>query len=505
MKKRILTILLAGLLTMSAVACANNPSQNPGTTSGSNDNTTATSGTTGTTGTTGNNSGSYQDVNEKVYAVIDKLNLRTAPDTSASSLTGLTVNITTEMVRTKYNSSWSKVTYEGKEYYVSSAYLTTDDIGARYFTAHAAKTMYATDSNVRVRLYPTTHSELSKPEHIIKKLEKNDTVTVVGTSEKWYQISMEGKLYYVSVDYLSATEVSGQSSLGNYIEAFREAALPQAQTMYISTEQANLRLYPSNDNAFSYIIDTYQKNDAVTVVSKATINGTLWAQILVYDAQDPAAPPARYYISHDCLTPVQGGTSIDLPTLLSQYPTFKTYPETVKMYVSNKVETSMPVRTSPVLPNVDPAEKPNEYYANCLDSALWPKAKAEISVVAYGTGDHTGWYIISYENGFHFVKAVHLTTNANGEPVLTLDIVLSTYTDLKQCTEEAMVILKDTNYYSKPTMKAEDKLGTYHANDRVTVIAKGTVGAYGVYVIKDANGNCMFITSESSNVSPVAP
>lgn len=504
MKKNILTILLAGLLTMSAISCANNPSTNP-------NNTGDPTSQTSSSGTTNNNQdppivnppeSDYTTVDETVYAVVKNLNLRTSASTSDSALANIQLPFGTELHRTKYNSTWSKVTYNGTEYYVASVYLTRDDINAKHFTAITPKEMYATDA-VKVRLYPSTHTELSKREHIIKTLKKNDAVTVVATGSGWYQIRIDEKLYYVASKYLSDTKASGVESLGDYLTAFRNGSYTQPQTMFIATEEANVRLYPSFDNSFSTIVDTYQKGTQVTVIAQAMVNGKMWTQISVPNADDPAAPSARYYVSLDCLSATQGGSSLDLTQLLNLYTGFKIYPEEKTMYVTNDVENGLVIRISPSIPNAEPGSK--EYYANCLEASLWPKAKTAITVSAYGTGDHSGWYIINYENGYYFVKANYLTTNANGTPVLTLEAVLGAYSTLRQCTETEMVILKDTNYYSAPSMKAEEKIGTYTTNDRVTVIAEGTVGEYGIYVIKGADGNCYFITSEPTNVAPVTP
>ena len=495
MKKRILTILLAGLLSVSATSCMINPSQNPGT-----------SGTGTTTTTTGNQDpgtspDQFREVNETVYAVVDNLNLRISADTQPSTI-AKQVAFKTELQRVGVNNTWSKVKCAGDDtvYFVSTAYLTTDDIAVKHFTAHAEKTMYATEA-VKVRHYPTTHEELSKKEHILKTLQKNESVLVVGTGNGWYQVKFAGddKFYYVSSDYLSTTQVSTQDGLGDYIKAFKDGAYTQPQQMYIATDSANVRKYPSADNSFSSIVDTYVKGTAVTVVAQATINSRLWAQISVPDATDPAAPPAMYYISLDCLSATQGGASLDLAQTLAIYTNFKTYsnPTTKTMYVANTVETSLVIRTSPSIP------EGNDAYTNCIDSTLWPKAKAELTVVAYGTATHAGWYIINYQNGFYFVSAIYLTPNSNGTPVLTLEAVLATYKTLEVCTETEMKILKPTNYYSAPTMQNDVKLGTFTADQRVTVIAKGTVENYEIYVIKGTDGNCWFITSDAQSVAPV--
>ena len=491
MKKKILTILLAGLMAMSAISCGE-PSVNP------NENPNGTSGPTGTTGTTGTtqppvNTDQYITANDVVYAVVNNLNLRTAPSTSASA--PKQVAFATELVRVKYNSNWTVVNYDGAEYYVSTAYLTTDDIAAKKFTPHAEKEMYATEA-VKVRLYPTTHAELSKAEHILKTLKANDAVTVVGTGTGWYQVKIDGKLYYVAASYLSTTKKSGVESLGDYVTQFKNGAYNQPQTMFIATDEANVRLYPSSA-AFSFIVDTLQKGDRGSVVAQATINGNVWAQIQIEDPNDPAAPPAKYYISLDCLSATEGGASLDLTQLLTLYPSFKTYTEPKTMYVATTVEVSLAVRLSPSIPAAP------DTYANCLDSALWPKAKTTLTVVAYGTGTNAGWSIISYANGFYFVNTVYLTPNANGTPVLTLEAVLAQYPSITQCTEKSMVILKNTNYYSVPSMAAAEKLGTFEAGKTVTVIASGMVGAYDIYVIKGEDGNCWFITADASYVGAI--
>lgn len=65
----------------------------------------------------------YSAVDETVYVTGDRVNLRTSGSTSATVVTKLNKGV--ELKRTGYSDKWSRVTYDGKECYISSDYLST--------------------------------------------------------------------------------------------------------------------------------------------------------------------------------------------------------------------------------------------------------------------------------------------------------------------------------------------------------------------------------------------
>lgn len=77
----------------------------------------------------------FDDVNETVYVieflggmVVEGLHLRNSLSFDSTSNIVHTVEPNTELTRIGFNESWSKVLYEGEEYYCSTRYLTTEKI-----------------------------------------------------------------------------------------------------------------------------------------------------------------------------------------------------------------------------------------------------------------------------------------------------------------------------------------------------------------------------------------
>ena len=122
MKKRILALLLTGLLVMSAAACQKT-TENPNLNGTTNHTTTTTGPDNPPPPQTG-----YTTVDEDVYAVAD-IALRTSASTTEQP--ALTVPFKTALHRVKYSSSWSVVEYNNTEYYVLTSLLTTDDLEAK--------------------------------------------------------------------------------------------------------------------------------------------------------------------------------------------------------------------------------------------------------------------------------------------------------------------------------------------------------------------------------------
>ena len=71
--------------------------------------------------------GTWREVSDTVYAGVDSLNLRTAPQTGSSTI-AKKVNAGQKLTRTETNGVWSKVTMEGDStvYYVANTWLSTN-------------------------------------------------------------------------------------------------------------------------------------------------------------------------------------------------------------------------------------------------------------------------------------------------------------------------------------------------------------------------------------------
>ena len=98
----------------------------------------------------------YAPADETVYISAKNAGLKLAEDTTRS----ITLGITTELHRIGKSTSWSKVEYQGAQYYIASSLLTTDDLGEKTFTA-CQKTLYVNTGSVNVRLYASAENTFS--------------------------------------------------------------------------------------------------------------------------------------------------------------------------------------------------------------------------------------------------------------------------------------------------------------------------------------------------------
>ena len=116
LKRSISLMILAGVLAASLASCAVS-SDDPESTKGSSENPQYTytndGGNTPVTPTVDPEDVVYTPVNETVYVISENASFRLVSDTSQTAKFGLI----TEMTRTGYSSSWSKVQYEGAEYW----------------------------------------------------------------------------------------------------------------------------------------------------------------------------------------------------------------------------------------------------------------------------------------------------------------------------------------------------------------------------------------------------
>lgn len=470
MKKRILTLLLAGLLAMSAIAC-NNPTENPNLTGGNGVDTAPIV----------TDEDGFQIVNETVYALVDELNLRTEASTVGDA--AKKVDFATEMTRVKYGTRWSVVSYEGVEYYVMTDYITTDDLGLKTFTPLTTeKIMHATTSGVNVRLYPSSNTMIK--DNLLKKLTLNETVAVIAESADWYQIKLDGKKYYVYAEYFEEGEVPSINDLGDYKTKFENGKLETPQTMYIINDSTRFRTLPSTED-YSEVITSYASGTPVTVIAVAKVNGSKWAKVEAPIKPDnPAAGTMEGYIRYDMLSLVKEADNKKLESLLAAY-TFEEFDEEKTMYVAKDNTKGLNVRTSPSTTGNVKGSLPSE---------------EEITVVAYGTGEFEGWYMIEYKDeGYFFVSAAYVTEEKGGKASLTSDSYKE-YSELTAYAEPTKMVVKESGAirFVAPELNDENQSGdALQAGAEVTVIAAGTYTKgtmnYKVFFVKDANGGYWFI------------
>ena len=127
------------------------------------------------------------------------LNMRSEPNTSSSVVTCLPRG--TVVVLTGQSDGWYQVAYRGSTGYMSSEYLS---ISTSADSAFGDGTV--TGNAVNIRSGPSTSDS------IVGSRSKGDTLSVIGVSDNWYKVSLNGTTGYIRSDYLSLGSGSGSSS-----------------------------------------------------------------------------------------------------------------------------------------------------------------------------------------------------------------------------------------------------------------------------------------------------
>lgn len=473
MKKRILALLLTGLIAMSAVACKE-PIENPNLTGGSNNTNATTAPIQGVVDLDG-----FTAVNETVYAVVDGLNLRAEPSSTAQ--VKYTVNFKTALNRIKVKADWSVVKYEGGEYYVMTQYLMTETFAA------CSEVMHVSDpKGANVRRYPTTVDS-----NIYKSLSQYAEVNVIGKTSQWCEVMIDGSAYYISANLLTSGATPKLEDLGDFEAKFAAGACNK--TMFTTSAETNLRLYPSWENNYSPVKDTIPQGSEVTVIAIAKVNDKYgeWAKVRVHaDFDDPNSSMVERYIRLSLLSESLVSNN-DLDSLLNHYG-FERFDKV--LYVSTDVseDSSLPIRIDPTYPTS------GDVYANCISSTKWPKRLASLTVVAKGNFDGNGWYIVHYDGAYYFVGTAYLTPDSNGKPVLTLDAVLAKYPTLSACTVTNKAATQGGYIFNTPVLEG-NKSADLEVGKSYKIVAQGTYQGFSVYVFEDENGSCWFVDQSKFN------
>ncbi len=209
MNRRLLAIFAAILLTASLCACREEQETNE---SGSKDNIIIDT-TSGTDTSDETESGNKEDttneipvtdlkfVDEKgtVYTIspTGAVNLRSEPVVADSTKKDSVENGTElQKIAVSEDGSWTKVVYDGQEYYIKSAYLTTLKNLDEGFTA-VSKTLTMAGS-LYVRVAPSMDNEA------IDTLNEGDKIEVIAenTETGWYKIKFDGT--YAKEGYIAS-------------------------------------------------------------------------------------------------------------------------------------------------------------------------------------------------------------------------------------------------------------------------------------------------------------
>ncbi len=470
MKKRILALLLAGLLTASLTACISRTGDREDPTDGGTEAKQTKPPVIVTTAPPVVET--WKEVDEQVYVTVEKLQLRVE---TASAVGAVEVSGATKLHRIKTSAAWSLVEYNGKQYYARNDSLTTDDLLGDTFTTCTETKMYVTEA-VNIRKYASSTAAISTK---IDALKVNDEVTVVAKGDKWVKIKYTNTdnttaYYFVFAECLSSV---------NFNEFFTACADTQ---MYVILDNVNLRSTPIADASGKNIVGSRKKDDVVVVVAKGTGDFESWSKIKVADEVKEGDPQtySYYYISSSCLSDTKGGTAQTNPTLeelLNTYQTFSKCDEKT-MYVLK--DNSIKTRKTPV-------------FEGDTNVGVYLSELTAVKVVATGTAEGTPCYIIKMDNGeYHFVTTKYLTPNEDGSAQApTLQEILAQYqATFEACTPKTVTATQKVNCYNTPTTSTTVPLALEKGN-QVTLVAVGKGDASVWCIIQAENGTCYFAAS----------
>lgn len=509
MKKRILALLLAGVLTASLVSCVGGGEKD--TDDQGSDNVTTDDGTD-----TGYKP-SEDELEEDDYWIeeTDTLYthstayLREEPDGSADSVT--TISACSKLTRTKFSSTWSYVTYvdeeSGNTYegYISNNYVTKTDITGADFepVTGGTQTYYALNA-LNARKYPVA-AEYST---VMGSYKKDDEITVVASNGTWLKVNYETDedsgetlYYYVSALYVSAEKGGDPLATNSYEGAFVEVV--PTKTMYTSEAGLRLRSEPVIDK--STILYTFDNAGVKVVVTKqgnvANESGVImaWSYVTAFIPAEKVGDPATVkegYIATEYLTEENPGilNLNSLSDILAIYPSFtKVDPAKVMYIVKNTNEnTSVTLRATPEIKS-----------SNVISSVVTKKdavKPTEIKVVATNNAD---WYIMERTDAkgnisYAFITALpsFVTSDPTGAVKVTLENLIAAYPNFQLLeTPRTITAEKPANGYYLPEVQ---KTVPYpmQTGASATLVAVET-GAIPTWYVIDVSGTLYFVPMES--------
>lgn len=487
MKKRLFALLLAGLLTASMISCSRSSSGKTNTVGGGEN-------TLDLPSSSGNNqddpidnpSDSFRPVDLTVYT-IEETPLYAEPNTESEQVEA-SIPALTELHTTKKSVYWYYVELaDGKVGYVPAADLTEVDLFAKTFVEiDGGKTLYVSNADgLNVRLYPCTDTTLELST-IQGSYDFNDEVKAVAVSPDgdWYQIKYDDngteKLYFVSASLLSEFPTIDYTDESLWAEHFTELSEPQ--TCYINSAKVNLRKAPSEDKSVSKV--TLTLDTEVTVYKTGSFEGREWSYVKAWYKGD-TGEGGRWeygYVASEMLADSLSGAHTDLDDLIKMYPELTELDAEITLYTMGSVN----IRTAP-----DSTNDGN------IETTL---VKATpVSVVATGMYNGTTWAVISHavnaddDPAYYFISYAWLTTDSAGNPVVTLEGLITKYPQFKACAEVPATVAAETaNYYAAPDFSTKAE-GTLELGDTVTLVATEQGDEAIWWIIKTAEGNLYFI------------
>ncbi|MGI6167272.1 MAG: SH3 domain-containing protein [Eubacteriales bacterium] len=130
----------------------------------------------------------FTPVDQTVYVTGENVNVRSAPSVTGDIIAVLHYGDDIRCVGT--SEKWYKIIYADKECYISSDYVTFDNISGNDFEA-VNDTVYVTTDYVNLRRGPSTATE------IMANLTKGASLTRIGRNAEWSKVLYNGNQYYI--------------------------------------------------------------------------------------------------------------------------------------------------------------------------------------------------------------------------------------------------------------------------------------------------------------------
>ncbi|MED3952794.1 SH3 domain-containing protein [Priestia aryabhattai] len=203
------------------------------------------------------------DAAESAKVTATSLNVRATPSTSGAIVgkvtKGNTVNIVDE------SKGWAKITYNGKEAWISSQYINKTQTNSTSTANSTSKSAVVNASSLNVR------SSASTSASIVTNLSRGSKVTVVKESGSWSQIkTAAGQTGWVASQYLQAG--SGSSTPTS------NSGSTTSKSAVVNASSLNVR---SSASTSASVVANLPRNSKVTVVKES---GS-WSQIKTASGQ----------------------------------------------------------------------------------------------------------------------------------------------------------------------------------------------------------------------------
>ncbi|PFL03353.1 N-acetylmuramoyl-L-alanine amidase [Priestia megaterium] len=203
------------------------------------------------------------DAAESAKVTATSLNVRATPSTSGAIVGKITKGNTVDIV--DESKGWAKITYNGKEAWISSQYINKTQTNSTSTANSTSKSAVVNASSLNVR------SSASTSASIVTNLPSNSKVTVVKVSGSWSQIkTASGQTGWVASQYLKAD--SGSSAPA------KDSSSTTSKSAVVNASSLNVR---SSASTSASIVTNLSRNAKVTV---GKVSGS-WSQIKTASGQ----------------------------------------------------------------------------------------------------------------------------------------------------------------------------------------------------------------------------